>query len=169
LAWSPYESQELWWSSGHDQHRRSPPSQDTAQTKVRERGRRGEERSTELTLGPVGPLRHMGVVVVRHSTQHILPPSAAAAEATLITWGRRDREPKHTISREHERSSSSFFNQRRWSWETNLVVRRIHDRGWMDRCSARRCSLSDDLGRTWGYRAGFALFPLKKRMWEGRE
>lgn len=43
-----------------------------------------EGRSGELTLGPVGPLRHMGVVVVRHSTQHILPPSVAAG-ATPIT------------------------------------------------------------------------------------
>ena len=59
-------------------HRR--PRQEQRKTQ-----RRGEERSRELTLGPVGPLRHMGVVVARHSTQHILPASAAAIEATPIT------------------------------------------------------------------------------------
>jgi len=32
----------------------------------------------ELTLGPVGPLRHMGVVVARHSTQPLAPLSATA-------------------------------------------------------------------------------------------
>ena len=32
----------------------------------------------ELTLGPVGPLRHMGVVVARHSTQPLEPLPATA-------------------------------------------------------------------------------------------
>lgn len=43
-----------------------------------------ERERVALTLGPVGPPRHMGVVVVRHSTQHGLPASASAAAAAVI-------------------------------------------------------------------------------------
>jgi hypothetical protein len=52
--------------------------------------RRGKPREAidrsidqELTLGPVGPLRHMGVVVARHSTQLLLPSSATPIPTTF--------------------------------------------------------------------------------------
>jgi hypothetical protein len=40
------------------------------------RANKRREGDHELTLGPVGPLRHMGVVVARHSTQLLAPFSA---------------------------------------------------------------------------------------------
>jgi len=42
------------------------------------------EGDHELTLGPVGPLRHMGVVVARHSTQLLAPFSATTIPSICI-------------------------------------------------------------------------------------
>lgn len=56
----------------------------TERKKGRERARARAREQRELTLGPVGPPRHMGVAVVRHSTQHGLPASAAGGGAGAI-------------------------------------------------------------------------------------
>lgn len=53
----------------------------------------------ELTLGPVGPLRHMGVVVARHSTQLLLPSSATPIPTTYMIT--KQKELNQKLSPEH--------------------------------------------------------------------
>lgn len=71
--------------------------------------RRGKPREAidrsideELTLGPVGPLRHMGVVVARHSTQLLLPSSATPIPTTYMMITNQEK-----IEREIDRAQNT--------------------------------------------------------------
>lgn len=71
--------------------------------------RRGKSREAidrsidqELTLGPVGPLRHMGVVVARHSTQLLLPSSATPIPTTYMMITNQEK-----IEREIDRAQNT--------------------------------------------------------------
>lgn len=49
------------------------------------------EGDHELTLGPVGPLRHMGVVVARHSTQLLAPFSGTTIPSICSDGSQKQR------------------------------------------------------------------------------
>ena len=52
------------------------------------------EGDHELTLGPVGPLRHMGVVVARHSTQLLAPFSGTTIPSICSDDGLQEAEER---------------------------------------------------------------------------
>lgn len=62
-----------------------------------------------LTLGPVGPLRHMGVVVARHSTQPLAPFSGTTIPSICCSDGWQEAEERGQACRDH----SSAWRQRR--------------------------------------------------------
>lgn len=55
--------------------------------------RKTKEGEKEVTLRPAGPLRHMGVVVARHSTQ-LLAPFSGTTIPSICNDGPREAEER---------------------------------------------------------------------------